>query len=352
MTDGRSATSAELAERLGGSLKGRGDLRIDGVDSLDSAACTQLTFIADKAHARRFGQSRALVALVTKGLVVSGHDPAERALIEVPDAQLALISVLEFFAPEPVLPAIGTHPRAWCDESAQVHATARIGPNATVLAHARIGAGCVLHAGCFVGDHAVIGERCVLHAGAVVRERCLLGCDVILHPGAIIGSDGFGYRPSSDGKSLRRIPHLGNVHLHDGVEIGAATCVDRAKFGSTVVGVGSKIDNLCQVGHNTRIGRNCVIAGQTAIAGSVTIGDGVRIGGQSGIRDHVTVGDGARLGAKCALWTNVPAGATFIGIPAQEARTALREIVAIRTLAPLAGALKKLVNNPPQVTSS
>jgi UDP-3-O-[3-hydroxymyristoyl] glucosamine N-acyltransferase len=176
----------------------------------------------------------------------------------------------------------------------------------------------------------------------VVRERSIVGRGVTINAGAIIGSDGFGYRPAPDGKGLVRIPHIGHVVLEDGVEIGANTCIDRGTFSATVIGMGTKLDNMCQIGHNVRIGRATVMAGLSGVAGSVQIGSGVRIGAGSGIADHRHIGDGAQLAARTALMNDVPAGETWGGMPAQEAKIALREILALRKLAGIAGELSRL----------
>ncbi len=337
------ATAADLATRLGGTVVGRGDLPVRGVNSLDEAAESELTFISDDAHARRWRASAARVALVSRTLSVPDHDPAARALIEVERADLAMVSVLEIFAPPTPLPPVGIHRSAVVEPDAVIDPSARIGALCYVGSGARIGAGCTLHVGAVVCDRTTLGEGCTLHPRAVVRERCVLGRAVTLHTGAIVGSDGFGYHPAPGGGGLVRVPHLGNVELADGVELGALTCVDRAKFGSTRIGQGSKLDNLCQIGHNVQIGRSCVLSGLTGIAGSTTVGDGVRIGGHTGIRDHVNIGSGAQLSAKSAVMGDIPAGEIWGGAPAQEIRQMFRQVAALRTLAPIAGALKRLV---------
>jgi UDP-3-O-[3-hydroxymyristoyl] glucosamine N-acyltransferase len=201
-----------------------------------------------------------------------------------------------------------------------------IGPGVT------IGADTVLHANLSIMADSVIGADCRLYPGAVIRERCEIGDRVVIHCNAVIGSDGFGYTASSDGSGLMRIPHIGGVKIESDVEIGAGTCIDRGKFAQTVVGAGTKIDNLCQIAHNCRIGRCCLLAGRVALAGSVTLGDGVRLGGGVGVRDQVTIGAGASLAAYAAVMHDVPAGAVWGGYPAQDTKTALREIAAIRKL--------------------
>jgi UDP-3-O-[3-hydroxymyristoyl] glucosamine N-acyltransferase len=322
------ATAAELAALVGGRLEGLASAPIHGMNSIDESKPGD----ANNRHAQRWAGCQATVAVVEDGVPLEVGDPSRRALIRVPSAELALVKALEAFAPAPELPPPGVHASAVIDSSAEVSPSARIGPCAVVGARTRIGANCVLHPGAVIGHGCELGEGCVIHPNVVIRERCRLSRGVVVHAGAVIGSDGFGYRPAADGRSVVRIPHLGTVVLEDGVEIGAGTCIDRAKFGATVVGAHTKIDNLCQVAHNCQIGRMTVIAGLTGLAGSVRIGNGVQIGGNCGIADHRAIGDGARLAAKSGVMDDVPAGATWGGSPAQDFRAELRVVAAIRKL--------------------
>jgi len=342
MTEARPSTAAALATLVGGRLEGPGDLPVTGVGTLDDATDTQATFVSSSAHAKRLDGCRARVVLASESVDL-GTGANGRAVIRVRDAEIALIPLLESFAPAPERPAPGVHAQAVVDASAVVHPSASVAAFVTIGARSRIDAGALLHSGVHIESDVVIGEACELHANTVVRARCRLGRRVVLHPSCVIGSEGFGYRPAPDGRGLRRVPHLGGVRIDDDVEIGAGTCVDRAKFGDTVVGAGTKIDNLCQVGHNVRIGRSCVIAGLTGIAGSAVIGDGVRIGGQTGVADHVRIGNGAMLAGTSAVMGDVPDGAVWGGVPAQDARAALREAAAVRRLPELTRQLRHLL---------
>jgi UDP-3-O-[3-hydroxymyristoyl] glucosamine N-acyltransferase len=337
-----------LAVLVGGALEGAGDIAFTGLSSLADATEHEATFITSDAHAKLWEHSRARIAIVgnqvksqlsnspTKSALSSTSTQSAqiqaRALIRVDNADLAVAKVLEFFAPPTTLPAVGAHASAVIDASAIIGTDARIGALVSVGAGSHIGNSCVLHAGARIAANVTLGEGCVIHSNAFIDERCVLGARVIIHASAVIGGDGFGYRPAADGKSLTRIPHTGNVVLDDDVEIGANTCVDRAKFGSTKIGAGTKIDNLCQIAHGCRIGRMTVIAGMSGLAGSVTVGNGVQIGGYCGIGDHKTIGDGVRLAAKSAVMNDIPAGATWGGMPAQDIREELRVIAAIRKL--------------------
>jgi UDP-3-O-[3-hydroxymyristoyl] glucosamine N-acyltransferase len=327
-----SYPTADLAKRVSGDLRGRPDLPINGVNALGEATAREITFITDEAHARQWAEARAGAAVISAGLEPAGHDPESRALIVVPNAALAVVELLRLFAPPTLQPDPGCHASAVVHAGATIGRDVRIGPHVSIDDEATIGDRAVLHAGARVYARARIGDDSVLHANAVVRERCRLGRRVVLHSNVSIGSDGFGYEPDPEGSGLVKVPHIGTVIVEDDVEIGAGACVDRAKFGATVIGAGTKIDNLVQIGHNCRIGRNCVIAALTGLSGSVTMGDRVRIAGAVGIVDHVSIGSGATIGAGAGVMRDVPAGQTQLGSPAVEIRQTLRQWAAIRKL--------------------
>lgn len=327
-----SYTTADLAERVQGELKGRADLGIEGVGALKDASERQITFITDQAHAGLWARSRAAAAVITDGLDASGHDPNARALIVVPSASLAIIELLQLFAPPPLLPDAGVHPTAWVHPDASIGQDVRIGPHVSVDRGASIGDRVVLYAGVRIYAEAHVGDDSILHSNTVIRERCHLGQRVITHQNVSIGADGFGFEPAPDGSGLLHVPQIGNVELCDDVEIGAASCIDRAKFGTTVIGAGTKIDNLVQIAHNCRIGSSCVIAALSGLAGSVTVGDGVSIGGAVAVSPHVTIGSGVSVGACSGVMRDISPGQTCLGTPATEAREALRQAAALQRL--------------------
>lgn len=328
----RSFSTAELCTQVGGELRGPDNLEITGVAALDESEPGQITFLADEAHARRWAHAGASAAVISRSLLPIDHDPATRALIVVDNAELATIIMLEQFAPPPDRPDLGVHPTAWVDPSATLGESVRIGPNVTVGPRAVLGRGVTLHPGVHVYANVLIGDDSVIHAGAVIRERCRLGRRVIVHQNASIGADGFGYRPSPDGKGLLKVPQIGIVILEDDVEIGAGTCIDRAKFSATIIGAGTKVDNLVQIAHNCRVGRCCVIAGQSGLAGSVIVEDGVQIGAQVGVSDHVRIGRGARVGGQSGVMQDLAPGVTVLGLPADDVRQTLRQFACIRKL--------------------
>lgn len=334
-------TTASIAAAVDGDLQGPGDLAIGGLDDMAGAQRGQLTFIGSDKYAQRWADCQASAALVSRGIAL---EPGEgRALIVVDDADLAMARVLALFQPPVAVPAQGIHETAVIDPTARLGKNVRIGPHCHVGPGASIGDETILHAHITVMAQASVGSGCVLYPGVVIRERCILGDRCILHPNASIGADGFGYRPemTEQGPRLVKIPQIGIVRLGHDVEIGANTCIDRAKFSQTVIGDGTKIDNLVQIAHNCRIGRMCVIAGCVAMAGSVTVGDGVVIGGGCQIADHLTIHDRATLAGSTHLMNDVPAGETWAGIPGRPYKQAAREYAAIRRLPDLVKQAKR-----------
>lgn len=336
-------TTGTIAAALGAELVGPSDRPIRGLGTLDGAGPEELTFIRSAAFAAEWRSSRAGAAIVSRGLEVPGHDSAARALLVVPDADMALTKALGLFAPPASRPAPGVHPSALVDVSARVGAGASIGPMCVVEAGATIGDGAVLVSQVFVGAGATVGAGTTLHAHVSIGERCVVGRQCLLHPGVVIGADGFGFVSSPDGRGLQKVPHIGTVEIGDQVEIGANSCVDRAKFGSTTVGSGTKIDNLVQVGHNVRIGRLCLVMAQVGIAGSVRVGDGCVLAGQVGVSGHHVIGDGARLAAQAGVFGDIPAGETWSGYPARPHREALRAQAALFKLPGMIRRLERLI---------
>lgn len=326
-------TTGDLARVLGATLVGRADLVIHRVGHVDDAAAGTLAFFRDQIHARKWLASGCPAAIASAACApASGAwDPAARALLVVPDADLALLQVLRQIEASHTAPAPGIHPSAVIHADARVAPTASIGPGCVIGAGASIGERATLLANVTIGPQAVVGEGCLLHSGVCVLDRCTLGRRVILQANAVIGSDGFGYVATRAG--LVKLPHVGHVEIDDDVEIGACTCVDRAKFGVTRVGAGSKIDNLVQVAHNCVIGHSCVICGSCGLAGSVTLGDGVVLGGKVGVADGVTIGSGARIAGYAGVAADVPPGAVYMGTPAGPA-TEWRRIYGIFRLLP------------------
>ncbi|QDU72880.1 UDP-3-O-(3-hydroxymyristoyl)glucosamine N-acyltransferase [Mucisphaera calidilacus] len=325
-------TTGELAQQLAGLLRGPSDIAIMGLNDLGHASAGQLTFVGDQRHVEAWNQSQASAALVSEGVEI---EPGEgRALIVIPNADLAMARALEYFAPEPTRPEPGVHPSCVIHPTASVSPSASLGPNCIVGARAVVGDGCVLHGNNHLYEDTRLGNGCVLHAGAVLRERCTAGDRCILHTHVCIGGDGFGYRPeqTETGPRIVKIPHLGHVTMGDECEIGGSTCIDRGKFGPTTLGHQVKIDNLCQIGHNCTIGNLVIIAGSCGIGGSVVIKDGATIAGGVVLRDHITIGAGATVLGAAVVGFDVPDGETWGGFPAKPTREWLREVSCMKEL--------------------
>lgn len=337
-----------MSAKVSGTLVGDVSVVISGIEQIEIAGSNQLTFIGGKKYIPLWENSKASAALVNEELdIMPGPG---RALIRVRNADLAMAEVLALFKLPTPSAAPGIHPRAIVDATAVIGDGASIGAGCFVGPNVQIGAGTILYPNVTVLDGTVIGAQCILWSGVVIRDRCRIGNGCILQIGVSIGGDGFGYCPSSDGRSLVKIPHIGSVVLGDGVEIGANSCVDRGKFSATTIGAGTKIDNLVQIGHNCQIGRCCVIAACTGVAGSVTMGDGVMVGGCVAIKDHTTIGRGARIGGGSGVAADVAAGQTVVGYPADDQRQAMRQWAAIRKLPDLIRSQKALLNQIPAYT--
>lgn len=327
-----SFTSGSLAQTLGAELVGRGDLAIRGLEVIERAGPDTLTFVRAKAYCNQWVASKSPCALISRNVATPQFDQSTRALLIVDDADLALNTMLDMFATRATPPAPGVHPTAAIDPTATIGQGVHIGPGCFVGARTRVGDGTALLAGVYLGNDVSIGRACIFHAHVSVLDRCTVGDGCLFFPGVVIGADGFGFRPSPDGRGVVKIPHIGNVEVGAGVEIGANSCVDRAKFGSTIVGAGSKFDNLVQIGHGVRLGRCCLIASGTAVGGSCVVGDGVMIGGQVGVADGRTINSGARIGAQSGVMDNVPPGESWLGTPAMLAANTLRDWATARRI--------------------
>ncbi len=318
-------TLAELAAHVGGRVDGDGSVRIERMSSVEEATPGALTFATSESFFTAAIASPAAAVLVDASLARA----AEKPLLVVDDARRALALLLAMLEPpRPRTPF--RHPDAVVADDAEIGADVHVGAHAYVGSRASIGKGSIVDVGAYVGDGASIGESAWLHPHATVRAGCRVGARVVLHAGCVIGSDGFGWA-FVDGRA-QRIPQVGNVVLGDDVEIGANSCIDRAQTGSTQVGTGTKIDNLVQVGHNCRIGKHCVIAALTGLAGSTVIGDYVKVGGQVGFRGHVVVGSEVTIAGSAGIWGNIADGSTVSGNPACDHREELRRQVMIRRL--------------------
>ena len=323
-----SYSISEINKIVKGELIGNTDQKIEGPEEVKKANSNQITFIGTKKYEKFWVDSKASAAFVSHNSTLEPGD--NYALLKVKYVDLAMAETLELFNPPAPVFDTDIHPTAVIHETAKIGEGCKIGANCYVGKDVELGSGVVLYPNVCVFDETTIGNNTVVWSGTVIRERCIIGSHCIFHTNVSIGADGFGYRPSDDGRGLVKIPQIGNVIIGHYVEIGANSCVDRAKFSSTIVGDGCKIDNLVQIAHNSVMGRSCIMAGHSGLAGSVTLGDGVIIGGSASIKDHTTIHSGATVGAGSGVMNDVEAGKTVLGYPAQDARDMLKQWVALR----------------------
>jgi UDP-3-O-[3-hydroxymyristoyl] glucosamine N-acyltransferase len=300
---------------------------VAGVAALADAGPGDVSVVASDAFARALTRTRAGAVLVDRKVHLPSA-PAGTVVLVVDDVDTALAAVLNLFAPPVQRPPAGLHPTAVIAPTARLGDGCAVGPHTVVGHRAVVGDRCALHPGVIVGDDVTIGDDCDLYPHVVLRERVTLGNRVVVHAGTVIGTDGFGYH--WDGTRHAKVPQIGTVVIEDDVEIGSCVCIDRAKFGATRIGRGTKIDNLVQVAHNVRIGPDCVIVGQTGIAGSSELGAGV------------VLGDRSIAAARSAIAKDVPAGQTVSGMPALPHRQSLREQAALRHLPALRDEVRRL----------
>ncbi len=299
-------TLSQLATELGVACKGDGELVITGVAPLDTASEGDISFLSNPKYLAQLDTTRASAVIVAPGVEREGL-----ALLVGDNPYYIFARALTLFNP-PAHPSRGVSPGAFISQEAFVSDSATVMAGATIETGATVGDNCVVYPGAYIGADVSVGRDCLLYPNVTVREGCILGERVILQPGCVIGSDGFGYAPGPTGHY--KIPQVGIVVLEDDVEVGANTTVDRAAMERTVIGKGTKLDNLVQVAHNVVMGQHCVVAGQTGISGSTKIGNGVVIAGQAGVAGHITIGDRAVIGGQSAVASSVEPGARMSGI--------------------------------------
>lgn len=316
-----------LASLTGGHVEGDGELILTGFGKIEEAGPGCVTFIANPKYAHYINTTKASAVLVNDDFEAEGE--IRPTLIRVKNAYAALAELLTAFESLKGRP-MGIEQPVHISEGVKVPENAYIGAFAYIGKNVELGDGVLIYPQSYIGDGVKIGDNTIIRAGVKVYEGCVIGKNCILHSGAVIGADGFGFAPK--GEIYEKIPQIGNVVIEDDVEIGANTCIDRATFGHTVIGQGTKLDNLLQVAHNVEIGRNNVFAAQTGIAGSTKIGNSNRVGGQCGFAGHISVGDNNEFGAQSGIPNSVGSGKRLIGYPAIDARQFAKNQVYIRRL--------------------
>jgi UDP-3-O-[3-hydroxymyristoyl] glucosamine N-acyltransferase len=329
-----SFTAAQIAEQLQAEVIGDGSIKLSGVAPVDLAKEGDLTFADKPAYLRVAEQSAAAAILIS-----DARDSSNKVLIRVPNTRIALARVLPLFFPTQGN-SPGIHPSAIIDSSAKVDPTATIGPHCVLGPGVTVGSQSVLMGGNHVGRNCSIGAEVCLHPNVVLYPDCMLGRRVIIHAGTVIGSDGYGY--VLDGGFQRKMLQVGSVIIEDNVEIGANSAIDRGALGATVIGEGTKIDNLVHIAHNVTIGRHCIIMGQVGFAGSTCLGDYCVIASQSGIAGHLQLGNQAVVGAKSGVMRDIPDKGVVLGIPAAPDKQAKRQFIALSQLPELLRRVREL----------
>lgn len=336
-----SFTIDQIAEQLGGQVRGDSQLSVVDVAPLESATAERISYLDSKKQLKPMLASSAGAVLTTEALADRAQKLGSQvSFIIVEEPQAAFIEVMLKFRPLPEKPSIGISERAIIDESATLGEGCQVFPNAYIGKNVRLGKNCEIGPGAVIQDDCILGDDCIVYANAVLYRNVQVGQRVIIHANAVLGADGFGYR-FVDGAFVK-IPHTGTVRLEDDVEIGAAATIDRGMIGETVIGQGTKLDNQVMIAHNCQIGKHNAFASQVGLAGSCTTGDYVQMGGQVGVADHVNIGTGSKFGGKAGVIWDMPAGGTYHGIPAINEKEAIRNHFSIQKLPEVRDQVKQL----------
>lgn len=308
-------TLSELAVIVQGELVGDGSIIIHGATNIEDANENSITFAVSQ-HTKKAENSSAGAAIIPLDV-----DNFAKPCIKVANPRLAFTTLLEIFSPTLTVERI-IHPQSYVSPTAKIGNNVAVMPFAFVDEGAVVGDNTILFPNSFVGKESIIGQDCLIHANSVVREFCQLGDRVVLQNGSIVGGDGFGFITVD--KRHRKVPQVGNVVIHDDVEIGCNTCIDRATTGSTIIGRGTKIDNLVHIAHNDVVGENCFFVAQVGISGSVHVGDNVTFAGQVGSAGHLTIGSNCTFAARSGITNDIPANSFCAGFPARPHREWLK----------------------------
>ncbi len=328
--------ASEIAKSLNCAFLGPGDPEIRAVAPMDEAGQGDIAFLHNHAYRRRLASTHADCIVMREEDVPENR---EFAAIVSDDPHRSMAEAVDLLYPERL-------PSGLVDSSARIHPTAKVGGGVSIGVFTAVGEGCEIGDGTIIGDNVsiasnvLIGKDCRIYSGVSIYSQTVLGERCIIHSGTVIGSDGFGFAPTRDG--ILKIRQVGRVVIEDDVEIGANCTIDRGSFNETLIGSGTKIDNLVHVAHNCKIGRFCLIAAQTGLAGSTVLGDRVMVGGQVGFAGHQRVGDGSILFAKSGIAGDVPPGSKLFGIPAKNSIDAHRERVCVSRLEELFKRIKML----------
>jgi len=341
-SNGSVTTLAELAKQIGAHLVGDGSVQVDGIAPIDAAQPTQVTFLANSRYGEALKSSAAAAVIIAK---------------ETPGLPMAQLIVADpYYGYAQAMNRFHHVPRAARGISADARlATQAIGVDPDIAAFVSVAAGSVLgdrvtlHPGVRIGSGCSVGDDVVLHDNVVLRDGCTLGNRVVVHAGTVIGSDGFGYATHQG--VHHKIPHVGIVRVEDDVELGANCAIDRGVMGDTVIGAGTKLDNLVQIAHNVQVGRGCLMAAQSGVSGSSRLGNFVVLGGQVGVSGHLKVGDQSMVGGKAGVTKSLSGGQMYSGFPAAPHREYLKGQALVARIPALRDALKQLTKRLEQLES-
>ena len=332
-------TLKELADLCDASISGGNpSALIHSAADITSAQQGQVTQLTNAKYTRYIKDSTATACFIAENFNVDAA-PENMALLGCRDPEMSFIKAVELLHPVKRYPS-QIADQAVVDSTVTLGQELFIGPYAVIGEHSVIGDNTVILAGAYIGSNVTIGRNCRIHPYAVIYDDTVIGDDVIIHSGAIIGADGFGYKFRNN--AHYKVPQVGNVIIENNVEIGANTCIDRGALGSTIIGMGSKVDNLVQIGHNNKVGKHVIMCGQTGVSGSCNIEDYAILAGSAGIADHVTIGKGAVVLARSGVAGDVLPGAQVFGSPAKDKKTAYKEQIAISKLPELVKKVKDL----------
>lgn len=328
-------TLREIAKLVGGEVVGDPDTVITGISGIQEAQAGDITFLANPKY-------QPLLKTTKASAVITSRDVAEsvKPLVRADNPSRAFSKLVEMATSSQVGRPQGIHDTAVIHATACVGKNVAIGPCTIIEENAVIGDNTVIYGGCYIGSQVQVGCNCLVYPHVTLRERVTIGNRVILHSGVVVGSDGFGFILVED--MPEKIPQLGTVVIEDDVEVGANVTIDRARFDKTLIGKGTKIDNLVQIGHNVMTGPNCIIIAQTGISGSTHLGKGVILAGQTGIAGHITIGDGAVVAAQAGVSKSIPAGEKVWGTPAKPHMTEKRINASLQKLPELNKKVKEL----------
>lgn len=331
--------ASQIALLVNGKVEGDPAVAVNSFGKIEEAREGQLSFLANLKYEDHLYTTGASVVILNENYELK--QPVNATLIRVPDAYSAFATLLTKYQEIMQQQLQGVQEPAYISKTAIYGEQVFIGAFAYLGENVRIGKNTKIYPHAYIGNNVTIGDNCIIHPGVKIYHDCQIGNHVSIHAGTVIGSDGFGFAPQADG-SFKKVPQIGNVVIHDYVEIGANATIDRATIGSTIIKSGAKLDNLIQIAHNVEVGHSTVIAAQAGVSGSTKIGNGVMIGGQAGIVGHIQLGDGAKVNAQSGVSKSIEAGKAVTGSPAHDYTAALRSQALSRNLPMLEKRIKEL----------